>query len=60
MREAAATLKAIHTQENREQAIAKASYVEQKLREMRLAKAAKLVSSGIEETLEYMHFPDEH
>jgi len=60
VREVAAMLKAIHAQENRDQALAKASYVENVLREMKLAKAADIFRQGIEETLEYMHFPDEH
>lgn len=60
VREVAAMLKAIHAQENREQALAKASYVEEKLVEMKLAKAARILRDGIEETVEYMHFPDEH
>lgn len=53
-------LKAIHAQENREQALAKAEYVHNRLLEMKLAKAAAMVHQGIEETLEYMYFPDEH
>ena len=60
IREVAAMLKAIHAQENREQAMAKAQYVEAKLTEMKLKKAAVMVRDGIPETLEYMHFPDEH
>jgi transposase-like protein len=34
--------------------------VHNKLREMKLSKAAAMVHQGIEETLEYMYFPDEH
>ena len=59
-REVAAMLKAIHAQENREQAIVKAQYVWGRLAEMKLSKAAALVRQGIEETFEYMYFPDEH
>ena len=58
VREVAAMLKAIHAQENREQALAKATYVENVLREMKLPKAADIFRQGIEETLEYMYFPD--
>jgi transposase-like protein len=60
MREVAAMLKAIHAQENREQALAKAEYVWNHLEEMKLGKASSLVKKGINETLEYMSFPDQH
>lgn len=60
VREVAAMLKAIHAQEDREAAKAKAVLVIAKLRAMKLAKAAELVSSGIDETLEYFQFPSEH
>ena len=60
MREVAAMLKAIHAQENREQALAKAEYVWNHLKEMKLGKASSLVKKGINETLEYMSFPDQH
>ena len=38
----------------------KAQYVDIKLTEMKLKKAALTVRDGIPETLEYMYFPDEH
>ena len=60
VREVAAMLKAIHAQEDREAAKAKATLVVAKLREMKLAKAAELVATGIEETLQYFQFPSEH
>ena len=60
VREVTAMLKAIHAQENREQALAKAEYVESKLAEMKLPKASTMVAEGIHETLQYMYFPDEH
>ena len=60
MREVAAMLKAIHAQESREQALVKAQYVRTKLLEIKLSKAAAMVHQNIEETLEYMHVPDEH
>ncbi len=53
-------LKAIHTQESKEAAREKASQVAEKLRVMKLAKAAKKVEDGIEETLTYMDFPTQH
>ncbi len=60
VREAAAMLKAIHAQEDREAARAKAAQVVAKLREMRLAGAAELLAAGVEETLSYYAFPSEH
>jgi len=60
VREVAAMLKAIHAQENREEALKKAAAVSQKLKEMKLKKASEKVSDSIHETLEYMHFPERH
>ena len=60
MKEVAAMLKAIHAQEDRQAACEKAEVVLAKLRTMRLAKAAEIVSQGIEETVRYMAFPREH
>jgi putative transposase len=59
-KEVAAMLKAIHAQEDKEAALAKAEAVAAKLDGMRLAKAAGLVRAGIAETLAYMAFPREH
>jgi putative transposase len=59
-KEVAALLKAIHAQEDRAAALAKAEQVVQKLEGMRLGKAAALVRDGIAETLAYMAFPPEH
>ena len=56
----AAMLKAIHAQEDREAATEKAQAVVEKLKSMKLAKAANIVSNGFEETLRYMSFPREH
>jgi transposase-like protein len=53
-------LKAIHAQEDRAEALAKAKAVVQKLKEMKLGRAAELLEAGIEETLRYMDFPSEH
>jgi len=58
--EVAAMLKAIHAQEDREAAMAKAEQVVEKLEAMRLGKAAGTVREGYEETLRYMLFPREH
>ncbi len=60
VREVAMMLKAIHAQESKEAARQKAAQVVEKLREMKLQKAAKKVEDSIEETLTYMDFPSEH
>jgi len=60
VREVAAMLKAIHAQENRQEALKKAQNVAKKLELMKLGKAAKLLNEGIEETLSYYDFPEEH
>ncbi len=60
VKEVAALLKAIHAQEDRAAAQAKAEQVVAKLKDLRLGKAAQLVEHGIGETLSYMAFPREH
>jgi putative transposase len=60
VKEAAAMLKAIHAQEDRQAAKEKANQVVDKLRAMKLAKAAEIVENGIEETLSYYELPPEH
>lgn len=60
VRAVAAMLKAIHAQENRQEAIKKAHSVAKNLEVMKLGKAAKLLSEGIEETLSYYDFPEQH
>ena len=60
VKEVAAMLKAIHAQEDREEARRKAALVVEKLVSMRLSKAAAIVREGIEETLSYMDFPREY
>ena len=59
-KEVLAMLKAIHAQEDREAAEKKSVDVVAKLRELKLAKAAKTVEEGVSETLSYMAFPREH
>jgi transposase-like protein len=59
-KEVAAMLKAIHAQEDREAAQAKAAAIVDKLEALRLNKAAALVRDGVAETLTYMAFPREH
>ena len=53
-------LKAIHASEDIVAAREKALRVGAKLRDMRLTRAAELVESGVEETLAYYQFPEEH
>jgi transposase-like protein len=56
----AAMLKAIHAQEDKQAALEKAQAVADKLKEMKLHKAAEKVETGVEETLRYMSYPREH
>lgn len=56
----AAMLKAIYAQEDKAAAQEKARAVVEKLREMRLEKAAKKVEDSVLETLTHMDFPSEH
>ena len=60
VKEVAAMLKAIHAQEDAKAAKEKAHQVVEKLRAMRLAKAAEIVQNGIDETLSYYAMPPEH
>jgi transposase-like protein len=59
-KEVMAMLKAIHAQEDRPAAEAKAADVVAKLRDMRLSQAASIVEAGVGETLSYMAYPREH
>ena len=59
-KEVARMLKAIHAQEDKSAALEKAAQVAEKLKEMKLTKAAEKVTAGIAETLTYMDFPEEH
>jgi transposase-like protein len=60
VREVAAMLKAIHAQESRESAEAKAADVVAKLRSMKLTAAANLVETDIHETLTFYAYPSQH
>jgi putative transposase len=60
VKEVVAMLKAIHAQEDRQAARDKAQAVAEKLDVMRLAQAAAIVRTGVDETLSYMTFPREH
>jgi putative transposase len=58
--EVARMLKAIHAQEDRTAAVAKATEVVAKLKAMRLTKAAELVAQKGQETLTYFTYPATH
>ncbi len=60
LKEVAAMLKAIHAQEDKAAAKAKATDVVGKLKKLKLAKTAETVLNGIDETLAYMDYPREH
>jgi putative transposase len=60
VKEVAAMLKAVHAQEDAKAAKEKASQIIQKLKMMRLSKAAEIVENGIDETLSYYSLPAEH
>ena len=60
VKEVAKMLKAIHAQEDKAAALEKEKVIEEKLRCMRLSKAADKVRDSIQETLTYMEFPEEH
>ena len=60
VREIAAMLKAIHASEDIVAAREKAGRVIEKLRGLRLSRAAELVEAAVEETLTYYAFPEEH
>ena len=60
MKEVASMLKAIYDQEDRLEAEKKARYVIEKLKEMKLCAAAKILEDGYKETMTYYQFPSEH
>ena len=60
MGEVARMLKAIHAQENRTAAAAKTAEVIEKLKELRLHKAAFLIEQKIGETMTYYAYPSSH
>jgi putative transposase len=60
MKEVAAMLKAIHAQEDLDEARKKADAVAAKLEALKLRRAAEQVREGSAETLAYYHFPREH
>ncbi len=60
VREVVAMLKAIHAQESRKAAEAKAADVIANLNAMKLRTAAELVESTIHETLTYYAYPSQH
>ena len=60
IKEVSKMLKAIHAQEDKAAALEKAQAVAEKLRKMKLSKAAQKVEESVHETLTYMEFPAEH
>jgi transposase-like protein len=60
IRPVVAMLKAIHAQEDKAEARKKAKSVVEKLRGMKLGKAADVVEAGVDETLAYMAYPQTH
>jgi putative transposase len=60
VKQVAAMLKAIHAQEDAQAAKEKAHLIVEKLRAMKLARAAEIVATGVEETLSYYAMPSEH
>ncbi len=60
VKEVAAMLKAIHAQEDRQAAEEKINSVVKKLKNMKLANAARIVEEGAKETLSYYDFPSQH
>jgi putative transposase len=60
MREVALMLKAIHAQESRQAAEAKAAAVAAELERMKLSKLAEWMTTSVAETLGYLAFPSEH
>jgi transposase-like protein len=60
MRNVAAMLKAIHAQENLEEAQKKARRVVEELKKRRFRDAAKTIESGIDETFSFYSYPSEH
>jgi len=59
-KEVAAMLKAIHAMESRQSSQEKAQQIVEQLREMKLPKAAKVLETGIMESLSYHSYPREH
>jgi transposase-like protein len=60
IKEVAAMLKAIHAQEDAASAQEKATAVVEKLKTLKLKKAAEKVAESVSETLTYYRFPSEH
>ena len=60
VKEVAVMLKAVHAQEDAQAAREKAAQVVEKLKAMKLARAAEIVAAGVEETLSYYAMPSEH
>ena len=53
-------LKAIHAQEDKQAALQKAEQIVEKLRSLKMEKAARIIHAGVEETLSFYEFPPNH
>lgn len=53
-------LKAIHAQEDKQAALQKAEQIVEKLRILKMEKAARIIHAGVEETLSFYEFPPNH
>lgn len=60
VKEVATMLKAVHAQEDAAAAREKAAQIVEKLKIMKLARAAEIVAASVEETLSYYAMPQEH
>ena len=60
MKHVAAMLKAVHAQEDLDVAKDKIQAISEKLKNIKLLKAAAYVEESMHETLSYMNFPSEH
>jgi transposase-like protein len=60
VKEVATMLKAVHAQEDAAAAREKAALIVEKLKVMKLGRAAEIVAAGVEETLSYYAMPPEH
>jgi putative transposase len=60
VKDVAAMLKAVHAQEDAQAAREKAAQAVEKLKTMKLARAAEIVAAGVEERLSYYAMPSEH
>lgn len=60
VKEVMAMVKAIHAQEDRAAALQKVELVAEKLRTMKLGKAAEYIKASVRDTLTFLDYPQEH